>query len=124
MNKLVTTMVLAGLIGTLPPAHADVPALVHEGALTGPNQMTLYTFDKDAPGTGKSACNGPCAENWPPFAAPGGAAPSGDFSVVARDDGTRQWAYKGMPLYFWTKDKAPGDKTGEGVKGVWHVAQP
>jgi Secreted repeat of unknown function len=26
--------------------------------------MTLYTFDKDA--GGKSMCNGPCADNWPP----------------------------------------------------------
>ena len=29
--------------------------------------MTLYTFDKDA--GGKSACNGPCATNWPPLMA-------------------------------------------------------
>jgi predicted lipoprotein with Yx(FWY)xxD motif len=27
--------------------------------------MTLYTFDKDS--GGKSACNGPCATNWPPL---------------------------------------------------------
>ena len=33
--------------------------------LTGTNGMTLYTFDKDAAGSGKSACNDPCAGNWP-----------------------------------------------------------
>jgi len=124
MNRLTTTLALAGLLGTLSTARAEDPAQIHEGVLTGPNQMTLYTFGKDVPGDGKSTCNGACAENWPPFAAPVGAAPSGDFSVVARDDGSTQWAYKGMPLYYWTKDNAPGDRTGDGVKGVWHVATP
>lgn len=124
MNRLATNIVLAGLLGTLSSAWAEDPARVHEGVLTGPNQMTLYTFDKDMPGDGKSMCNGPCSENWPPFAAPAGAALSGDFSVVSRDDGATQWAYRGKPLYYWTKDKAPGDKTGDGVKGVWHAATP
>jgi len=124
MNRLTTTSLLAGLLGMLAIARAENPAQIHDGLLTGPNQMTLYTFEKDVPGAGKSTCNGPCAENWPPFATPVGAAPSGDFSVVTRDDGSTQWAYKGKPLYYWAKDKVPGDKTGDGVKGVWHVATP
>jgi len=84
--------------------------------------MTLYTFDKD--GNGTSACTGPCAENWPPLQAAAGAAPTGDFSVIDRADGTKQWAYKGMPLYGWIKDGKPGDVTGDGFKGVWRVARP
>jgi predicted lipoprotein with Yx(FWY)xxD motif len=84
--------------------------------------MTLYTFDKDS--GGKSACNGPCAANWPPLMAGADAKPSGDWSVVTRDDGGKQWAYKGKPLYTWINDKAAGDKTGDGVNNVWHVAKP
>ena len=98
------------------------PAMVSAGVLAGPNGMTLYTFDKDA--GGKSTCNGSCATNWPPLMAEAGAAAKGDWTVVTRDDGSRQWAYKGKPLYFWTKDQKAGDKTGDGVNSVWHTAKP
>ena len=46
----------------------------------------------------------------------------GDFTLVERKDGTKQWAYKGQPLYLWVNDKALGDMTGDGVGGVWHIA--
>ncbi|HEY8595976.1 MAG TPA: hypothetical protein VIL84_12105 [Devosiaceae bacterium] len=88
--------------------------------LTDANGMTLYTFDKDTAGT--SNCYDQCAVNWPPLAAASGAMADGDFSLVTRKDGTMQWAYKGMPLYGWIKDTAPGDMTGDGVGGVWHTA--
>jgi predicted lipoprotein with Yx(FWY)xxD motif len=86
--------------------------------------MTLYTFDKDSAGSGKSVCNGQCATNWPPLMAADADAASGDYSVVTRDDGKKQWALKGKPLYYWVKDTKPGDTTGEGVMGAWHVAKP
>ncbi|HSC01194.1 MAG TPA: hypothetical protein VLE45_14850, partial [Burkholderiaceae bacterium] len=47
----------------------SAPAKAADGALVGNNGMTLYTFDRDA--AGKSACNGPCATNWPPLMAAG-----------------------------------------------------
>lgn len=85
--------------------------------------MTLYTFAKDM--AGMSHCAGPCAQNWPPLAAAADATPIGDWTIVAREDGTKQWAYKGMPLYTWIKDSKPGDATGEGMAmGAWHVAVP
>ena len=91
-------------------------------ALTDAKGMTLYTFDKDSPG--KSACTGKCAENWPPLTAdPGAAAPAG-YSVITRDDGQKQWAYKGKPLYGWVKDMRPSDATGDGVNNSWHIAKP
>jgi predicted lipoprotein with Yx(FWY)xxD motif len=96
---------------------------VADGMLTDKSGMTLYTFDKDPASAGKSVCNGACAKNWPPLMAGGGATASGDWSVVARDDGTKQWAYRGKPLYRWIKDQKPGDKTGDGFRGVWHVAR-
>jgi len=79
---------------------ANEPAKAMDGVLVGPNGMTLYTFDRDAAGSGKSVCNGPCAANWPPLMAAAGASTSGDWSIVTRDDGGRQWAYKGKPVYY------------------------
>jgi predicted lipoprotein with Yx(FWY)xxD motif len=92
-------------------------------ALVDSKGMTLYTFDKDA--GGKSMCNGPCAENWPPLMASADAKASGDWTVVTRDDGKMMWAHKGKPLYGWKKDSAPGDTTGDGFNnGAWHIATP
>jgi predicted lipoprotein with Yx(FWY)xxD motif len=84
--------------------------------------MTLYTFDKDEPN--KSNCYDDCAKNWPPLMAAADAQPEGEWTIVERTDGTRMWAYDGKPLYLWVKDTKPGDVTGEGVGGVWHVAKP
>lgn len=91
--------------------------------LTNESGMTLYVFDKDS--GGKSACNGPCAGNWPPLMATAAAMAMGDYTVVSRDDGSKQWAFKGKPLYTWKNDKKPGDITGDGfLNGAWHIAQP
>jgi len=112
-------IVLAGHAGI---AAAAAPAMTSGNMLTDPSGMTLYTYDNDH--DGKSACTGGCASNWPPFAASAGAKPEGDYTIVDRSDGKRQWAYKGKPLYSWSKDKKPGDKTGDGFKNVWHAAHP
>ncbi|MBF5004322.1 COG4315 family predicted lipoprotein [Diaphorobacter caeni] len=108
-----------------PQAATSSPTTVLNGVLVGPNQMTLYVFDKDVVGSGKSVCNGPCATNWPPLAAPANAQPIADWSTVTRDDGGKQWAYKGRPLYTWAKDAKPGDATGDGMaNNTWHTAKP
>ncbi|HEV8720806.1 MAG TPA: hypothetical protein VGW77_09225 [Candidatus Binatia bacterium] len=98
------------------------PTQVNRGALTNTAGMTLYTFDKDPPG--KSACNDKCAVNWPPLMAKAGDTGTGDYTIITRDDGSKQWAYKGKPLYLWSKDQKPGDTTGDGVGKVWHTAKP
>jgi predicted lipoprotein with Yx(FWY)xxD motif len=105
------------------PAGVKVEKTALGPVLADSKGMTLYTFDKDAT-PGKSACNGQCAQNWPPLAAKAAAKPMGDWTVVTRDDGSKQWAYKGKPLYTWVKDSKPGDTSGEGVNNVWHVAKP
>lgn len=115
---------LAGLQACASYAPANPPAAVRDGVLTGPNGMTLYTFDKDANGSGRSVCNGPCASNWPPLAAAEGDRPDGDYSIVIRDDGSRQWAWRGKPLYFWSKDQKPGERSGDGFNNVWRAARP
>ena len=101
---------------------ANVMAM--NGILMDGKGMTLYTFanDKEA---NKSACSGNCANVWPPLKAADNARDMGDWKVITRDDGSKQWAYKGKPVYYFAMDKASGDKTGEGRgNGAWHVATP
>lgn len=115
---------IAALVGCAGMASAQMPAKVSNGMLTDAAGMTLYTFDKDMAGNGKSACYSTCASNWPPLTAQDGDKASGDYGIIARDDGKKQWTYKGKPLYTWAKDKKAGDKTGDGVNNVWHIAKP
>ena len=104
-------------------AHAEPAAKMAGGKLVDTAGMTLYTFDQDAAGSGKSKCNGPCAALWPPAMAAADAKPEGDLSVVTRDDGARQWAYKGKPVYLYSADRKAGDATGDNFKDVWHVVK-
>ena len=91
--------------------------------LTDAKGMSLYTFDKDS--EGKSACNGPCAANWPVLKAEASDKADGGYTIITRDDGSKQWAYKGKPLYTFAKDTKAGDITGDGfLNGAWHLAQP
>lgn len=128
-RSMICGMMIAVLVSASGAAFAEgvTPATVGQTAkgdtLVDARGMTLYVFDKDA--NGKSICNGPCAVNWPPLMAAAGSAASGDYSVVTRDDGSMQWAYKGRPLYTWKNDQKPGDITGDGfLNNAWHVANP
>jgi predicted lipoprotein with Yx(FWY)xxD motif len=99
------------------------PVKYSGGVLVNDAGMTLYTFDKDPVGAGRSVCNGQCAVIWPPLKATAEDKPRGDYTVITRDDGSKQWAYKGKPLYLWIKDQKPGDRTGDGFNKVWHVVK-
>lgn len=100
------------------PAHMAQTA--KGSVLVDSRGMTLYTYAKDT--AGKSNCYLGCAIAWPPFFASMDAEASGNWTVIKH--GMRnQWAYKGHPLYFYTKDKKAGDVTGDGVGGVWYVAR-
>jgi predicted lipoprotein with Yx(FWY)xxD motif len=101
---------------------ASAAPTFQNGILVDAQGMTLYVFSKDTKGT--SNCNGACAENWPPLLAAAGAAAQGDFSIIDRSDGSKQWAYKGQPLYLFKNDTAPGQQNGNGFKGLWSVVKP
>jgi len=127
MRKLFLLTIAATLTAATMALAQMAPTKTGDSAkgkvLTNEQGMTLYVFDKDS--TGKSACNGPCATNWPPLMAGVGAMAMGDYTIITRNDGTKQWAYKGRPLYNWKNDKKPGDITGDGfLNGAWHIAQP
>lgn len=90
--------------------------------LTDQNGMTLYRFAKDS--NGVSRCTGACAMKWPPMIATAGAKAEGDYGIMTRKDGKKQWTFRGWPLYHWVGDKAPGQMSGNNVKGVWFVLHP
>ena len=113
-------LTLAGCGSVAMPA-GKTPAMLASGALVAPSGMTLYTFDKDAANSGKSTCNGPCAALWPPLMATAADQPAGAYSIVTRDDGARQWAYKGKPVYTYKADQKAGDRSGDNFKDVWHI---
>ncbi len=123
--KLLASIAVLLAAGTAWAAEPASPApMAKDGMFVTAKGMTLYTFDKDAT-PGKSVCNGPCATNWPPALVADGAKASGAWTIVTRDDGLKQWAYKGKPLYAFVKDAKPGDKAGDGfLNGAWHVAKP
>ena len=82
--------------------------------------FSLYTVTTDP--VGQSACNDGCLVTWPALYAPTEATSFGDFTVVTRTEGAKQWAYKGKPLYFYSGDTVAGDA--KGVYGVWFLAKP
>jgi predicted lipoprotein with Yx(FWY)xxD motif len=133
MRQVTAMLLLTAAVAVMIPsgARADsVPApLKHAKAgdlgevLTDPKGMTLYTFTADTE-PGKSSCNATCASNWPPFRPEGSAAPKAPRTVISREDGTKQYAYKGKPLYYWKNDKKPGDTTGHKSGDRWFVAKP
>jgi len=90
--------------------------------LTDPDGKVLYLYLKDE--KDESYCYDKCAENWPPALASDGAKPMGAWTIVTRDDGLKQWALNGKPVYAFVKDTKPGDKVGDGfLNGAWHVAK-
>jgi len=120
-NILASILISFTLVACATTLPAGSPTSMSNGVMVNSAGMTVYTFDKDVPYSGKSACNGPCIALWPAVAVTG--TPKGDYSVVTRDDGSQQLAYKGKPLYLYVKDQKPGDMTGDNVKDVWHVVR-
>ncbi|GAB4057268.1 lipoprotein [Catellatospora paridis] len=134
----------AAVLGTATTAVADNPlraTMAEEVTVqtsTGPmgtyltdgQGRALYLFVADT--SAKSTCSGECAVAWPPLVTTGapkaGAGVAADkLSTVARDDGSMQVLYNGHPLYYFIKDTAPGQTTGQGVNGfgaLWWLVSP
>lgn len=85
-----------------------------------PAFLPLYTFDGDPPG--KATCDTICAAVWPIVRAQDYAKPTGDWTIVLRDDGRRQWAYKGKPVHTFYLDR-PGEPKGVGRMAEWYLEE-
>lgn len=134
MNAL---LLLMALVTGLPAANAADPAKVTVakkspfGAYLADSEgRSLYLFEADK--VGKSTCNDACANAWPPLTTRGepGAGKSVDANALGtleRRDGKMQVTYDGWPLYYFIKDKAPGDTKGQDIKGFgaeWYLVTP
>lgn len=83
----------------------------------------LYTRFTDEPGV--ITCTLTCAQSWPPLTTSvTDEGISGNFDVIAREDGTSQWTLLGYPLYSFSGDAAPDDVSGDGVDNQWALARP
>jgi predicted lipoprotein with Yx(FWY)xxD motif len=86
---------------------------------------TVYWYGHDVKGSGKSSCAGACLSAWPAVTgvpeAASGVKLSGKLGSITRTGGVVQATYNGYPLYTYAADMAPGDTTGNGVGGQWHV---
>lgn len=100
--------------------------------LVDSNGMTLYYFQKDQKGSGKSKCAGACASAWPPLTTSGEAEAMGGVNAamlgtIERSDGTTQVTYAGWPLYTFVEDNKPGEDNGTDSKAFgasWYPLHP
>ena len=106
IRVIAPAVIVAAAVGGFAIAQG-MPASVKvtNGVLTDTKGMTLYTWDKDKEAN-KSACEGNCIMTWPALKAADAAKDMGDWKVITRDDGVKQWSYKGKPLYYFAMDKA------------------
>ncbi len=124
----IATIVSLILINNPANASSHGNALVMSGPLNGQvfimneKHMSLYFYSKDANGVSK--CNGACAKAWPPALMPAGTQMPESYSLIKRDDGTMQIAFKGRPMYLYIKDRKIGDIKGDGAQGLWTLARP
>ena len=81
--------------------------------------LTLYVFDSDL-GTSGSTCNDECATTWPPVVVDDAEVDNiPGLSLITRDDGSSQAAFKGRPLYFYANDTSAGEANGQAVNDAW-----
>ncbi|GAC1376897.1 MAG: hypothetical protein NVSMB43_17490 [Pseudarthrobacter sp.] len=90
--------------------------------------MSLYFFAKDAKDSGTSACTAACLTSWPRAltvaAKPSAEGVTGALGTITTPEGAKQLTLNGLPLYYYSKDKKPGDVAGQGVGGMWYLADP
>jgi len=120
---LVVALLALGACGSVEAQLGRVRQTSLGPVLVDASGYTLYVHGEDPPGV--SHCTPACTVYWPPVEAAPASRPQGDFSIITRESGTRQWAYKDKPLYRFSFEVAPGHTGGEGAAdGDWHVARP
>lgn len=117
MKKITMTYFITSILLSSAAFAQSLPQFSN-GVLVNTKGMALYTFDKDQ--NEKSNCNGNCITLWPAVTAEK-ITPNGKYSIFSRDDGKKQLAYDGKPLYLYSGDKTTLDRNGDGFNKVWHL---
>ncbi|MEQ9448953.1 MAG: hypothetical protein RLN70_08610, partial [Rhodospirillaceae bacterium] len=111
-----------------PPFAAEHPGAVALSQEEGkwiyrkfPTSVRLYVSEEDEPG--KSNCNRQCAFAWPPLLVEReNAQAMGQWTIIIREDGRQQWAYKDQPVYMRFHD-SPAEPSGTQHEG-WSFLEP
>ena len=99
------------------PPGFNVLTTVRGRMVVNEKRYSVYTYDKDGPNM--SNCTGPCANTWQPVLAPASAQPQGEWAVIERSPGVRQWTFRKKPIYTFTEDQSPASQGGSDMPG-WH----
>jgi predicted lipoprotein with Yx(FWY)xxD motif len=104
------------------PAPAVPPAFVVRTQATGRMIVTasgysVYSWDGDA--HNKSNCNEQCLTEWSPVPAGAATVAQGEWGIIERSAGIKQWSFRGEPLYTHILDRRFRSLEGSDVPG-WH----
>jgi predicted lipoprotein with Yx(FWY)xxD motif len=80
----------------LPPGFIVVTVATGRLVVTA-ERASVYTWDRDAPN--KSNCYDRCTDEWSPVLAPEFAEGNGEWGVIQRSPGVKQWTFRTKPLY-------------------------
>ena len=115
-----------------PPESAAVDLMTATSSageiVVASNGMSVYFFTKDVKDSGTRACTDACLAAWPPVTTaaetPQVEGVTGTVGTITTPDGAKQVTLNGLPLYYFAKDTKAGDILGQGVNGVWYLADP
>jgi predicted lipoprotein with Yx(FWY)xxD motif len=99
------------------PAQFGVYAVARGRLLGTATGYSVYTYDKDS--ATKSNCVAGCLNEWAPMLAAENAIALGDWSILERAPGVKQWAFRKKPLYTKISDEKFRSFEGSDVPG-WH----
>jgi len=98
----------------LPPGFAIKPTSIGRMLTTDLNE-SVYSFAADT--ARSAACTEECLVNWKPVSAPGLAREQGEWTLLERSPGERQWVFRGKPLYTYVLDTDSWSQEGSDIPG-------
>jgi len=115
------TLLIAAVSLTVSTLAAAGPTMEKDGMLRDGSGKTRMCLPKTR--SARATVLAPAVRPGPPFWPSREAQPNGDLTLVVRDDGSKQWALKGQPLYYFVGDATAGDAKGDGMGGTWRVVR-
>ena len=117
-----------------PPPYGSATVTVSSKApfgtyLVDGRGRALYILEGERQPGGMHRCTGPCLGVWPPVHGPAAAGPGVNPALLTTMPmhGGPHVSYAGWPLYYYHRDRIPGDTTGQHVTdtwGTWHLLSP
>jgi predicted lipoprotein with Yx(FWY)xxD motif len=101
----------------VPPGFAVAQVTTGRMLVTGDTKFAVYASDRDS--AGRSKCTGACEQSWKPMLAPETAMPQGEWGIIERSPGVKQWTFRKKPLYTHIDDTHPRSLEGSDEPG-WH----